>query len=97
MIAHLVLFRFRPGFDQRHPRVAALHAAMRELPTQIPQIRAWTHGFNVTEDAQAWDYALHSAFDNEADLHAYFVHPAHLPLLTQWEAVAELAFADFAC
>jgi hypothetical protein len=97
MIAHVVLFKFRPGFDSRHPQIRALHTAMQQLPQQIPQIRDWRHGFNVTEDAQAWDYSLRSGFDSETDLHAYFEHPAHLPLLGQWEAVAEIAFADFVC
>ena len=96
MIAHVVLFKFRPGFDREHPQVQALHAEMKKLPQRIPQIRAWEHGFNVTADVQAWDYALRSTFADEHDLHAYFEHPAHLPLLTGWESVAELAFVDFA-
>jgi hypothetical protein len=96
MIEHLVLFKFRPGFDRGHPQVQALHAEMQALPQHIGQIRAWEHGFNQTADVQAWDYALRSAFADEADLHAYFEHPAHLPLLARWETVAELAFADIA-
>ena len=96
MIVHLVLFRFRPGFDRDHVRVRALHQQMGQLPQRIPQIRAWEHGFNLTADAQAWDYALRGTFATEADLHAYFEHSAHLPLLAEWEAVADLAFVDFA-
>jgi hypothetical protein len=97
MIAHLVLFKFHPGIGRENPQVVALHAAMRELPQRIAQIRAWEHGFNLTADAQAWDYALRAAFDDERDLHAYFDHPQHLPLLAAWNAVADLAFADFQC
>ena len=36
-----------------------------------------------------------AGFDSHDALHAYFDHPAHLPVLEQWTNVAELAFADF--
>ena len=94
MIAHLVLFRLRPGVAGDDPRLRAVAAAMDRLPGLIPQIRSWEHGPNRTPDAQAWDWALRALFDDEAALHAYFEHPAHLPVLGQWEALADLAFCD---
>jgi hypothetical protein len=94
VINHLVLFRFKPGVSRQDPRVAAVVAAMDELPGKINLIRAWDHGYNRTEDADAWDYGLRAGFASEADLHAYFGHPAHLPVLEQWNAIADLAFAD---
>ena len=76
-------------------RLQAAVAAMSDLPRKIPAIKAWHHGFNLTADAEAWDYGLHSVFASEAELHGYFEHPAHLPVLEQWNDVATLAFADF--
>jgi hypothetical protein len=96
MIAHLVLFRLKPGVARADPRLARVTAAMAGLPAQIPLIRGWEHGFNLTSDAQAWDYALRALFDEETDLHAYFEHPAHLPVLEQWDAISDVAFCDFA-
>jgi len=96
MIAHLVLFRLKPGVARDDPRVARVTAEMARLPAQIPSIRGWEHGFNLTPDTQAWDYGLRALFDGEADLHAYFDHPAHLPVLDQWDAISDLAFCDFA-
>jgi hypothetical protein len=95
MIVHLVLFRLKPGVGKDDPRLAQRLAGMAELPKQIPLIRGWEHGANLTPDAQAWDYGLRATFDNEGDLHAYFEHPAHLPELKGWNEIAELAFADF--
>jgi hypothetical protein len=95
MIAHLVMFRLKPGVARDDARLAAVAAAMDALPGKIPAIQAWHHGPNLTEDAEAWDYGLHSTFASEAELHAYFGHPAHLPVLEQWNQIATLAFTDF--
>ena len=96
MIRHLVLFRFKPGVQADDARVVAVRRAMAALPDLIPFIRDWQHGLNLTADAQAWDYGLAAAFDDENDLQRYFAHPAHLPVLAQWEAIAELVFVDLA-
>jgi hypothetical protein len=95
MIAHLVLFKLKPGVSRDDARLAATVSAMDALPGKIPAIKAWQHGFNLTADAEAWDYGLHSVFASEAELHAYFEHPAHLPVLAQWNEIANLAFTDF--
>lgn len=95
MITHLVMFRLKPGVTRQDPRVAAVVDMMRELPARIPEIREWEVGFNETEDAQAWDFGLRARFASEADLHAYFDHPAHLPVVERWDVVADLAFVDF--
>ncbi|MEC5396584.1 Dabb family protein [Uliginosibacterium sp. H1] len=96
MITHLVLFRFKPGFAAESPAVKAVHAAMEALPGQVTGIREWRHGFNVTPDAEAWDYGLFASFDDEQALFSYFEHPAHLAVLARWNEVAELRFVDLA-
>ena len=95
MITHLVMFKLKPGITREDPRVAALVGMMRELPKRIPEIREWEVGFNETEDPKAWDFGVRSRFSDLADLHAYFDHPAHLPVVEAWDQVAELAFVDF--
>lgn len=95
MITHLVMFRLKAGISREDPRVATVVDMMRDLPNRIPDIREWEIGFNETEDAQAWDFGLRARFDSVADLHAYFDHPAHLPVVEHWDAVADLAFVDF--
>ena len=95
MIVHLVLFRLKTGVARDDNRLKAVLAAMDGLPSQVAQIRGWEHGFNLTPDAQAWDYGLRAVFDNEADLHAYFDHPAHVPVVERWEEISDLAFVDF--
>ncbi|MFN6961225.1 MAG: Dabb family protein [Rhodocyclaceae bacterium] len=96
MITHLVLFKLKPGIPADDPRIEAVCAAMAALPRQIPVIRSWQFGSNLTSDAEAWDFGLIATFAREADLYAYFEHPAHLPVLAQWNEIATLAFADLA-
>lgn len=95
MIAHLVLFRLKPGVGRDDPRLARLAAAMAELPGRIAAIGCWEHGFNTTPDTQAWDYGLRASFADRGALESYFDHPDHLPVVKAWEEVADLAFADF--
>ena len=95
MIVHLVLFKFKPGVAGNDARVAAVAKAMDDLPHQIPLIRSWHHGPNRTADPAAWDYGLEAVFNSRADLEAYFADPAHLPVVAQWDALADLRFVDF--
>lgn len=95
MITHLVLFRLKSGVALDDARIETLQAAMAKLPRQIASIRQWDFGANTTADSEAWDFGLSAGFDTREALHAYFEHPAHLPVLELWNDVAEIAFADF--
>jgi len=95
MITHLVLFRLKPGITADDARIAALQAEMAKLPGQIASIRRWEFGANTIADPEAWDFGLRAGFDTQDALLGYFDHPAHLPVLKQWNDVAEMAFADF--
>ena len=93
MIAHVVLFRPRPGLtDAEHARLAdAFSTAVRE----IPSIRRARIGERVTHgrpyEALMTTHYSHAAileFDDMAGLRAYLEHPAH-------EAVGRLFFEAF--
>ncbi|MBS1210189.1 MAG: Stress responsive Barrel Domain-containing protein [Proteobacteria bacterium] len=95
MITHVVLFKWLPGVSAETEAVRAFHAAMLELPGQIPLIRSWDCGFNITgEDSQAADYVLVAGFDNQDALYQYFEHPLHLDVLKRLDGLAELVFGD---
>ena len=102
MIHHLVLFKLKRGVGRDDHRLDGVISAMDALPLQVGTVRAWEHGFNVTEEpaegdyspAQAWDYALRAVFDDRSALHGYFEHPAHLPVVEAWEEIADLAYCD---
>jgi len=94
VITHVVLFKLLPGISPESRAALEFHAAMLDLPRQIPLIRVWRCGFNTMADAQAADYVLVAEFADQDDLFAYFEHPAHLAVLAQLEGLAELLFGD---
>jgi hypothetical protein len=94
VITHVVLFKLLPGIRPDSHAAQAFHSAMQALPAKISLIRSWQCGFNTVEDAQAADYVLVAGFETEADLFAYFEHPAHTAVLQQLEGLAELLFGD---
>ncbi len=94
MITHVVLFKMFEGVTPESEQGRRFHEAMLALPGKIEEIRDWQCGFNITEDAEAYDYALVARFDSRAALHRYFDHPAHLELLAMLGTVAQLRFGD---
>ncbi|MDO6384968.1 Dabb family protein [Uliginosibacterium sp. 31-12] len=96
MITHVVLFKLLPGFTADSAPVQAFHAAMLELPGKIPLIKSWSCGFNTVPDAQAAHYVLVAGFESQADLFAYFEHPAHVAAVCCLDGAAELLFGDIA-
>lgn len=77
MIRHLVLFRFRDELDTA--QVADAVAAFRALQTQIPVVRAFEDGPNLSPEglAQGFSHAFLLDFDDVAGRDAYLHHPAH--------------------
>ena len=93
MIAHLVLFRPRPGLPDadRRALAEALTAALRDIPSirRARVGRRITHGRPYEALMQVdYSYAAVLEFDDVAGLKAYLEHPAH-------EALGALFFACF--
>jgi Stress responsive A/B Barrel Domain len=95
MIHHMVLFKLKPGFDKNSEPVKQAVAAMKVLPTQVPQIRQWTSGENFTDRSVAYDFGLYSTFDHRADLAAYAAHPEHVKVIEMWRAISDWHICDF--
>ena len=85
MIAHVVLFRPRPGLSpqERQLLVDAFTAAVLEIPS-VRRARVgprFTHGRGYEQLMTAqYDYAALVEFDDAAGLLAYLEHPAHQEL-----------------
>jgi hypothetical protein len=68
--------------DTTDADVAAVRAALAELPGQIPEIRAYTFGTDLgLVDGNA-DFAIVADFDDVDAWHRYQHHPAHRAVLT---------------
>ena len=96
MIAHLVLFRPRPGLsdDDRRGLADALVAALETIPSirRSRVGRRVTHGRPYESLMRVdYTYAALLEFDDLAGLAAYLAHPAHDALASRFFATFEEA------
>ncbi len=63
--------------------VAALTAALAELPAQIPELRAYSVGPDVGLASANADFAIVADFDDADGWRRYQAHPAHQAVLVE--------------
>jgi hypothetical protein len=91
MIRHVVLVRWKPGYDP-----SEWLTRVRALPEQIPVLRALSAGPDVLGAARSYDAAIVADFDRIEDVAVYTDHPAHRPLIAMSGAGAEhIVSVDF--
>lgn len=91
MIRHVVLFRWKRGFDP-----TPWFALVAELPARIPLIRALSVGEDLFGADRSYDAAIVADFDRIQDVVSYTRHPAHQPLIAMSGAGAEhIVSVDF--
>lgn len=74
MIKHVVAFRLKPmPAEQEEALLAAFHA----LEAQIPELRSFSMGRNVSDRDQRYTHCLVSTMDDMEAVGRYLVHPAH--------------------
>ncbi|GAA3053243.1 hypothetical protein VR41_07505 [Streptomyces sp. NRRL B-1568] len=95
MIRHLVLFKLNEGVERDDPRVVAGVQAFEELGGQIPELRSWECGWNVSDRPIAYDYAINSSVEDTEALQRYLDHPAHQAGVGQWREFATWVIADY--
>ncbi len=90
-IRHVVLFRWKPGFDPTE-----WLTLMRGLPDRIPQIKNLSVGPDVLGADRSFDAAIVADFDRIEDVAAYTDHPAHQGLIAiSGAGASEIVSVDF--
>jgi len=74
-VRHVVVFRWKDGTTVAN--VAAIDAALVELPALVPSLRAYHHGSDLGLGEGRWDYGIVAECDDVAGWQAYDQHPAH--------------------
>jgi hypothetical protein len=95
MIRHLVLFKLNEGVERDDPRVVKGEEAFRALDGQIPELRFWELGWNITDRPIAYDFAINSAVDDKDALKRYLEHPEHQAGAALWREFATWVIADY--
>ncbi len=74
MIKHVVAFRLK---DVSAEQEDAMLQAFRALEGQIPELRSFTIGRNVSDRDQTYTHCLVADMDDMDAVGRYLVHPAH--------------------
>ena len=75
MIIHIVLMNLNDGADETV--ITRIRNYVDAIATQLDSVRAYSLVRNTAPNANGFDWAILSAFDNEADMVAYRVDPLH--------------------
>ncbi len=80
MLKHIVLFKLKLHAEgaSKEENARKLKIELEELKNKIPQIKQLEVGINVIPSETAFDLAIYSEFENEADLNSYLKHPEHV-------------------
>lgn len=91
-IRHVVSFRFKQGVTPQ--AVQSIVGGFANLQKQIPLIRSFSHGLNVSPEglARGHTHMWILTFANAADRDAYLVHPAHKAFVERVKEVVEEPF-----
>lgn len=93
MIRHVVLIKFLPGATAGACKEAI--AALRALPSLIPEILAWSIGEQARVATKACDVAEVSVFRSFEALDAFRAHPAHVKVRDMLAAIAVWHVVDY--
>lgn len=77
MLKHIVFFKFPDSEQDKRELVAILKDKLESLNFKIPQLKKLETGINISNRSSAFDLALVTEFENEADLEIYRIHPDH--------------------
>jgi Stress responsive A/B Barrel Domain len=81
VLRHVVVFRFKEGTTAA--QIDAIAAALRALPGQIPELRAYDVGEDAGLSAGNADFAVVADADDEAGWATYRDHPAHRKVIDE--------------
>jgi 2,3-dihydroxy-p-cumate/2,3-dihydroxybenzoate 3,4-dioxygenase len=97
VIKHIVCFSFKPEVSAAE--VDATLAALNALPGQIPWVKNWSLGKNLSDRERTYTHALCCDFADMDELNNYLRHPAHdqlarEKLVPQW---SQRVIMDYEC
>ncbi len=83
MIKHIVFIKIKGASseDEKIKGLNQLKEIFENLPSQIPEIKTFETGLNISDSSSASDFALIGEFNSKEDLETYKSHPEHLKVL----------------
>ncbi|GAA3763278.1 Dabb family protein [Streptomyces tremellae] len=94
MIRHIVLFKFKDGITWETPAAQEAERVCRQVGAEVPELREWTVGRNVSSRPIAYDLAVIGLVDDEDALERYLVDPFHQKAIAIWREISDWVIAD---
>lgn len=94
-VVHMVMFKFKSGFNFESPLFQEAEKLAKQLPSQIDAIKSFESGRNFSSREIAYDYGLIIRFDNNDDLKHYIQHEYHQKVVLIWKEIADWVIVDF--
>lgn len=94
MIRHIVLFKLKPGLGWSDPAVLEAERHAAQVGREVPELREWRTGRNISRRAIAYDFAAIGLVDDEDALERYLVHPFHRESIEMWKRISDWVVAD---
>ncbi len=98
MIKHIVFIKIKGAASEeaKMSDLQKLKEALDKLPSQIPEIKKYETGINISDASTASDLALIGEFESANDLETYKNHPEHLKVLDLISSIkGRTAVVDF--
>ncbi|MGX2993506.1 Dabb family protein [Streptomyces sp. JNUCC 64] len=94
MIRHYVLFKLKPGVSWDDPRARHAERVAAEVGGEVPELRAWTVGRNISTRPVAHDFVAVGLLDDMEAVERYLVHPFHQEAIRAWREISDWVIAD---
>ncbi|MEU1277824.1 Dabb family protein [Streptomyces sp. NPDC005805] len=94
MIRHVVLFKFKPGIGWDDPRALAAERTAAEVGAEVPEVRDWSVGRNVSTREISYDFLVEGLLDDMQGVQDYLVHPFHQEAIRQWREISDWVMVD---
>lgn len=94
MIRHYVLFKFKPGISWDDARAVQAEQMAAKVGGEVPELREWTVGRNISTRPIAYDFIVVGLLDDEEAVERYLVHPFHQESTNAWREISDWVLAD---
>lgn len=94
MIRHYVLFKLKPEFSWEDPKVQSAEQIAATVGTEVPDLREWTYGRNVSPRKIAYDFVVTGLLDDLPAVERYLEHPFHQMAIQAWREISDWVIAD---
>lgn len=91
MLVHIVMWKFKEFAEgaSREENAKRMKEKLESLLGVVPQLKYAEVGMDFKHSDMSYDAVLISHFDNEQDLAAYKVHPAHVAVSSFCKKIRE--------